>query len=91
MSRKIAIFGFIQKITTIDKFHTKFSEIVKFHKDSSQSKKRQSFLREKYGVGVRLTNFLAFRSWGRQKKKQRAGGLINQPIRVRDISEFYYK
>ena len=76
-------------------FYAELSEIVKFHKDSSQSNRRQSFLREKYGMGVRSTMFLVFRSWGRlkeiceqQKKKQKQpeGGLINQPIRVRDIS-----
>ena len=36
-------------------FHAELSEIVKFHKDSSQSNSRQSFLREKYDVGVRST------------------------------------
>ena len=77
-------------------FYAELCEIVKFHKDSSQSKRRQSFLREKYGVGVRFTNFLAFRSWGRfkeireqQKKKTTRGWGLSipnvPPIRVRDI------
>ena len=35
--------------------HAELSEIVKFHKDSSQSNSQQSFLREKYDVGVRST------------------------------------
>ena len=36
-------------------FHAELSEIVKFHKDSSQSNSRQSVLREKYDVDVRST------------------------------------
>ena len=98
MSRKIAIFVFIQKITSHRPiFHAELSEIVKFHKDSSQSNRRQGFLGEKYDVGVRSTMpYLPFPGiqivgtvqrdmWAAKKKKQWVGLSRRGGLSISDV------
>ena len=98
MSRKIVIFAFIQKITTIDQFFMpNLGKIVKFPKDSSQSNRRQSFSAGKVWRGCKINNVPGVQivrtvqrdMWAAKKKQQPEGGVLSiptvQPIRVRDI------